>query len=54
MSRKFNNEDIFTNLLIASDPLISHSRQIIEHKRKELCEDAKYLLELDNDEFDCK
>lgn len=46
MSRKSNNEDIFRNLLIASDPIISISRQIIEREKKELCDDAKNLLQL--------
>lgn len=46
MSRKANNEDVFRNLLIASDPIISSSIQIIKHEKKELCDNAKNLLEL--------
>lgn len=50
MSRKCNNTDIFNNLLIASDPIISSSRKFIENKIKELSEDVKNLLEFsDND-----
>lgn len=44
MSRKSNNEDIFRHLLIASDPIISLSRKIVEREKKELCDEAKDLL----------
>jgi hypothetical protein len=50
ISRKCNNTDIFNNLLIASDLIISSSRKFIESKMKELSDDVKNLLELnDND-----
>lgn len=51
MSRNQNNEDIFNNLLIASDPIISNSRKIMEHKKKELTEDAKRLLYFSDDDL---
>lgn len=49
MSRIQNNEDIFNNLMIASDPIISNSRKLIEHKKKELSEDAQRLLYFSDD-----
>lgn len=51
MSRKFNNTDIFNNLLIASDPIIS-SRKCIENKIKELSEDVRNLLEFNDNDTD--
>lgn len=49
MSRKCNNIDIFNNLLIASDSIISSSRKFIENKVKN-SEDIKNLLDFnDND-----
>lgn len=52
MSRKFNNTDIFNNLLIASDPIISSSRKCIENKIKELSEDVRNLLEFNDNDTD--
>lgn len=50
MSRIQNNEDIFNNLIIASDPIISNSRKCMERKKRELTEDAKCLLYFSDDE----
>jgi len=50
MSRIQNNEDIFNNMMIASDPIISNSRKLMECKKKELTEDAKRLLCNSDDE----
>jgi len=44
MSRIRNNENIFNNMMIASDPIISNSRKLMECKKKELTENAKRLL----------
>ncbi|XP_072749999.1 uncharacterized protein [Anoplolepis gracilipes] len=51
MSQEQNNEDIFNNLLIASDPIISNSRKLMEQKKKELTEDAKHLLYFSDDDL---
>lgn len=53
MSRIQNNEDIFNNLMIASDPIISNSRKLIERKKRELTEDAKRLLHFSDDDIVC-
>lgn len=52
MSRIQHNEDIFNNLMIASDLIISNSRKLIERKKKELSEDVKHLLYFSNDDND--
>lgn len=36
--------------MIASDPIISNSRKLIERKKKEFTEDAKRLLYLSDDD----
>jgi len=34
MSRIQNNENIFNNMMIASDPIISNTRKLMERKKK--------------------
>lgn len=51
MSRIQNNEDIFNNLIV-SDPVISHSRKLMERKKRELTEDANRLLYFSDDDAD--
>lgn len=50
MSRQCNNADIFNNLLITSDPVISSSRKFIESKIKELSENVTNFLEFDDND----
>ena len=49
MSRKSNNKDIFKNLLIASDPIISLSRQIVNKcAEKRIEESDEIILEIED------
>lgn len=43
-SRKHTMEDLFNNLLISSDPLISSMRKIGNKKSSTLCDEAKLLV----------
>ncbi|XP_025411419.1 uncharacterized protein LOC112684234 [Sipha flava] len=44
ISRKHTMEDLFNNLLISSDPLISSRRKISNKKSTRLCDEAKLLV----------
>jgi len=44
ISRKHTMEDLFNNLLISSDPLISSIRKISNKKSTTLCDEAKLLV----------
>lgn len=44
ISRKHTMEDLFNNLLISSDPLISSIRKISNKKATTLCDEAKLLV----------
>lgn len=50
MSWMQNNADIFNNLMIASNPIISNSRKLMERKKRDLTEDAKHILYFSDDD----